>query len=249
MKAVLLCAGFATRLYPLTATQPKPLLPVAGEPILNYLVKQLETVSVLNQTVLVSNGKFYDSFVSWRKALNSPLRMTLLNDGSTDNDSRLGAIRDLSLALDQAGYQEDILVLAGDNLFDAEFAPFVSFALSKKPAVSVGVYDVKDRELAQKYGLVETDPSGKITAFFEKPKNPPTTLASTGIYFFPKETLALIGRYLETKNTPDAPGYYLSWLMGKTDLFAYTFPGTWFDIGDMTSYQKADQYFRKETHT
>ncbi len=246
MKAVLLCAGFATRLYPLTAAQPKPLLKVAGKPILNYLVERLEAVPLLDQTVLVSNGKFYDSFLKWRKTLESALEITVLNDGTMANDTRLGAIRDLALALDETGWKEDVLVLAGDNLFDAEFKPFLSFAQAKAPAVSIGVYDVKDRELAQKYGLVETDPSGKITAFFEKPKDPPTTMASTGVYFFPKETLFFIGRYLETNKNPDAPGYYLNWLIKEINLFAYTFPGTWFDIGDMTSYQKADQYFRRK---
>ena len=244
MKGVLLCAGFATRLYPLTAAQPKPLLRIAGEPILNYSVKQLESIPSLNETVLVSNGKFYDTFLKWRDDLDSSLKINVLNDGCMDNDHRLGAVRDLSLALESVGCGEDVLVVAGDNLFDSEFKPFISFAQAKKPAVSVGVYNVKARELAQKYGLVETDSSGKITAFFEKPKNPPTTLASTGVYFFPKETLVFIERYLETNKNPDAPGYYLSWLFEKIDLFAYTFGGVWFDIGDMTSYQKADQYFR-----
>lgn len=244
MKAVLLCAGFATRLYPLTAAQPKPLLKIAGKPILNYLIDQLETVESLDQTVLVSNGKFYDSFLKWRETLESSLNITVLNDGAMDNDSRLGAICDLSLALEKTGLKEDVLVLAGDNLFNAEFKPFLSFAQAKAPAVSIGVYDVKDRGLAQKYGLVETGPSGKITAFFEKPKDPPTTLASTGVYFFPNQTLSFIGRYLETNKNPDAPGYYLSWLIRQIDLFAYTFPGIWFDIGDMASYQKADQHFR-----
>ncbi len=245
MKAVFLCAGYATRLYPLTEHQPKPLLVIDGEPLLTHLLKKLESISSLDHILIISNGRFYNHFCEWHEALKTNKKISILNDGTMDPDHRLGAIQDLKLGLEKgAAGDTDVLVLAGDNLFDAELGAFVSFAQSKKPAASVGVYDVHDKTLAQKYGLIKTDSSGKITAFFEKPKDPPTTLASMGIYYFPKETLHHVDRYLEKNQNPDAPGFYMSWLAQEISVFAFPFGGTWFDIGDLDSYHQADQFFQ-----
>jgi len=246
MKAVLLCAGFATRLYPLTQEQPKSLLPIAGQPLLNYLLKLLEGLPSLTRIFLVSNHKFYSLFSRWADRARGTQRITVLDDGIADHRHRLGPVRDLKIALDQEGAHEDVLVLAGDNLIDSELAGFLSFAKSKRPAPSVGVWDVQDREAAKKYGLVETDASGKITAFFEKPMDPPTTLASMGLYFFPSQTLVFVNRYLETSANSDALGHYVSWLARQMQVFTFPFQGAWFDIGDLESYRLADQYVQKK---
>ncbi|MBI4394733.1 MAG: nucleotidyltransferase family protein [Candidatus Omnitrophica bacterium] len=243
MNVIFLCAGYATRLYPLTENRPKPLLQVAGKTLLDHLLEKLEPIPSLEKAILVSNGRFYRHFCKWRETVQHKIAITVINDGTEDPAHRLGAIQDLKLALNSE-CATDVLVLAGDNLFDAELLPFVSFAESKSPLPVVGVYDVQDKTLAQKYGLIKTDSSGKITAFFEKPKNPQTTLASMGIYYFPKETLTYIDRYLEENQNPDAPGYYIKWLAEETNVFVFPFRGSWFDIGDLNSYQKADQYFR-----
>ena len=244
MKAVFLCAGYATRLYPLTEKKPKPLLEIDGMPLLTHLLKKLEPISLLDQIFVVSNGRFYNHFCQWQKTVKTSKKLSILNDKTMDPEHRLGAIQDLKLGLEYGAGNADVLVVAGDNLFDSELEPFVSFAHSKKPAASVGVYDVCDKALAQKYGLIKTDSSSKITAFFEKPKNPPTTLASMGIYYFPKETLSCVDRYLEKNQNLDAPGFYMSWLAQEIDVFAFPFSGTWFDIGDLNSYHQADQFFR-----
>ena len=243
MRAVLLCAGFGTRLYPLTEDRPKSLLQVAGEPLLNYLVRELETIPLLHQVTLVANGRFYDQFCDWQRKLKSRPTLTIVNDRAGEPENRLGAIKDLQMALSAEKSDDDILVLAGDNLFDAGLEPFISFALSKRPAGSVGVYQVESRALAKKYGLIQTDSSDKITGFFEKPENPPTLLASMGVYFFPKETLSWIDCYLGEHKNLDAPGYYISWLIKQVPLFAFRFGGSWFDIGDFNSYQKANEHF------
>lgn len=246
MKVVLLCAGFGTRLYPLTEDLPKSLLQIAGRPLLDYLVRKLEVLKSVEQVVLVSNARFYDQFTAWHQKLKSPLPLALVNDGTMDPEHRLGAIRDLKLALGGDGLKDlkdDVLVLAGDNLFEAPLEPFVSFALRKSPAACVGVYQVANKTLAQKYGLIQTDSSGKITAFFEKPRDPPTLLASMGVYFFPHQTLVWMDQYLNEHQNPDAPGYFLSWLVSRCDLFAFRFPGMWLDIGDFNSYEKANQHF------
>src|SRR3989338_545648 len=243
MKAILLCAGFGTRLYPLTENQAKPLLPIAGKPLINYVIEKFEPIKELNEVVLISNGLFYQNFIEWKNLSKLPWKVTVVNDQTMDNDHRLGAIRDLKLGLDQAKVNDDILLLAGDNLFDEGLKDFVEGSRQKSPGASVGVYEVKSRELAQKYGLIKTDSSGRITEFFEKPKNPSTLLASMGVYFFPKETLPFVARYLENNQNPDAPGFYLSWFIKHAPLYAFRFGGTWFDIGDINSYQTANQYF------
>ncbi len=246
MKAILLCAGFGTRLYPLTEHQAKALLPIADEPLINHLMKKLVSAEELAEIVLISNGRFYDDFVRWSNARKTDCPIRIVNDHTMDNDHRLGAIRDLKLAIDEAGVDEDILVLAGDNLFDLDLTGFIASARSRRPAASVGAYQLADRELAKKYGLIKTDSSEKIISFLEKPKDPPTLLASMGVYYFPMEGLHWIGRFLEENKNMDAPGHYLAWLLDRSPIFAYPFrQGLWFDVGDMTSYEKADKHYRE----
>lgn len=244
MNAIFLCAGYGTRLYPLTQDKPKPLLPIAGEPLINHLMKRLEPIASLEQIVIVSNALFYEPFIQWQKTVPTQRKISIVNDGTHDNDHRLGAIPDLKLGMNALAQESDLIVLAGDNLFEDDLAGFTAYAASKRRAVTVGVYDVKDRQLASKYGLIKTDSSGKIVAFLEKPKDPPTTLASMGIYFFPKETLAHVDRYLQSGGNPDAPGFYIAWLMKQIDVYSYPFKGTWFDVGDLNSYYKADEFFK-----
>ena len=246
MNAIFLCAGYGTRLYPLTQDTPKPLLSIAGEALLNHLIKKLDSIPTLEQIVIVSNARFYDQFSKWQKTAQTKKRISIINDGTVDNDHRLGAIQDLKLGMKTLAKESDLIVLAGDNLFDSDLSQFSSFAESKRPGAAVGVYDIKDLKLASKYGLIKTDSSGKITAFLEKPKDPPTTLASMGVYFFPKETLVYVDRYLQTHGNPDAPGFYISWLTRQIDVYAFKFNGTWFDIGDLDSYYKADEFFAQK---
>lgn len=246
MKVILLCAGFGTRLYPLTERQAKALLPVAGEPLLNHLIKKLVPMKDLTEIILVSNGRFFGDFIQWKEAQAAPCPMTVINDHTMDNDHRLGAIRDLKLGIEEGKVDDDLLVLAGDNLFDLDLMGFVTTAKSRAPGISVGAYQLADRELAKKYGLIKTDSSDKIIQFLEKPKDPPTLLASMGVYYFPKASLHFINRFLEENKNMDAPGYYLAWLLNRADLYAYPFQkGLWFDVGDMNSYQKADQHFKE----
>jgi glucose-1-phosphate thymidylyltransferase len=244
VKAIFLCAGYGTRLYPLTKDKPKALLSIGGEPLLNHLLRKLESVQKLDEIVLVSNDRFYKPFSHWNKGVKSTKKITVVNDGTTSNDNRLGAIRDLKLGLKHLSSADDTLVLASDNLFDTDIASFTDFVAKKKAPAAVGVYDIKDLTLASQYGLVKMDATQKVTEFLEKPKNPPTTLASMGIYYLSKSSLPLIDVYLSANENPDAPGFYIGWLSRKTSLYAFTFSGTWFDIGDISSYEKADAYFK-----
>jgi glucose-1-phosphate thymidylyltransferase len=242
VKVVILCAGYATRLYPLTLNCPKPLLPVGGRPLLNVIVNRIEELGDVGEIFVVTNERFFGHFEAWARELGSSKKIKVLNDGSTTNENRLGAIRDLDLALQKAGISEDCLVVAGDNLFQFSLRGFVAGA-RRRSAVALGVVDVKSREAAKRYGIVETDGEGRIARFLEKPDDPPTTLASMGLYFIPAQKLFLIGEYLREHENPDAPGYFFRWLLGKEPVYAHPFEGGWFDIGDLESYESAARTF------
>lgn len=248
MKAIILCAGYSVRLYPLTEKTPKPLLPVGGRPILDHLLEKVRGVREVNQIYAVSNGKFARNFEKWSKGLKkADVPVRIVNDGTLTNETRLGAIGDLKLVLKQEKIEDDLLVLAGDNYFTFDLSEFVNKALLHKPAPSVGLFDVRDRCLAKNYGLVEVDADGKMTAFFEKPDEPPTTVASTGVYFFPQEILPSLDQYLLEKNNPDAPGYFVKWLAKKKEVYGILLSGIWYDIGDLASYQKLNLLLEKKS--
>ncbi len=244
MKIILLCAGYATRLKPLTDHCPKPLLPLADIPMINHLINRVLSSAERSAIMVVSNAKFFEQFRIWQKKDYPSQNIRILNDGTTSNDNRLGAIQDIAFALKEENVLEDCLVLAGDNYFDFDLSAFLKKAESHRPAATLAVYDVKDCNLATKYGLVTVDAAHKITKFWEKPKEPPTTLASTGVYFFPKESLHLVSEYLAGHSNADAPGHYIEWLVNNSQVFAFPFDGVWYDIGDFQSYEKANQELR-----
>lgn len=246
MKAVILCAGYATRLYPLTKDTPKPLLQVGSKPILEWILDQLKDIKDLNAVYLITNDKFAGHFEKWAKTASAsfPWPIEVVNDGTTSNDNRLGAIGDLAFVYKQKNVgEEDVLVLAGDNFFDSSLQDFVNFGKAKRPGGVIAVYDVKDKELAKQYGLVQSGPDGKVQAFYEKPQNPPTTLASCGVYWLPRETRSMLDRYLASGNNPDQPGHYMRWLAETASLYATPIKGKWLDIGDLASYEKANAMF------
>ena len=246
MKAILLCAGYATRLYPLTKDQPKPLLPLGGKPILDYVLEKLETISSVNEVFVVTNDRFYEHFKKWAQTKGYPWKTEVVNDGTATNETRLGAIGDMRLVVQKFKIREDLAVFAGDNIFRSNLKSFIAFAESHRPNSSVGVIDVKNIELAKQYGIVETDKNSKIVQFLEKPSQPPSTLASTGVYWFAKESLNLLDRYVNEGHNADRPGDYIRWLVSVDQVFAYPFEGHWFDIGDMNSYREADSTIGKE---
>ena len=247
MKVLLLAAGYATRLYPLTLNKPKPLLPVAGRPIVEFILDIIEPIKEVSEVFVVTNHKFTVHFEKWNKGYSGPKKITVVNDGTTTNENRLGATGDIEFVIREKNIKEDLLIVAGDNIFKTDLAGFMNFSISKRPSISIGLYDVKDLTLAKKYGIVSIDSNNKVTEFKEKPSEPRSTLAAKCLYFFPKEKLGVIKEYLATDYNEDAPGYFLEWLSKKEELFGYVFKGEqWFDIGDKKSYEEADRTFRKE---
>ncbi|MFA6599702.1 MAG: nucleotidyltransferase family protein [Candidatus Omnitrophota bacterium] len=246
MKVILLCAGYATRLYPLTKDKPKPLLPVGGRPILEWTLDRLVRVQGVERVFVVTNERFSGHFEAWNPSSRYPWPIETVNDHTTSNEDRLGAIGDLRYTLVEKGVaSEDLLVIAGDNFFDFDLKEFVDFASAKRPHPVIAVYDVADKELAKNYGLVRTDASGKILEFYEKPENPPTTLASCGLYWLPGETRVLLDRYLAEGHNCDQPGHYMRWLAEADKLFAIPLRGRWLDIGDPVSYDKANRLYQE----
>ena len=244
MKAVLLCAGYATRLYPLTKDRPKPLLAVADKAILEYIVDELSTLDDIDSIYIVTNDKFASHFESWKQAYSSPKTIEIVNDNTASDETKLGAIGDIHFTLKAKETDDDVIVIAGDNIFDLRIRDFIDFAREHKETATIAAYDVKDKDLAKKYGLVKIDDSAKIIDFQEKPQKPETTLASLGLYYYPRDMVKLIFQYVEEGNNADQPGNFVSWLSRKKDVFTYVFDGVWFDIGDFKSLEKADLYFK-----
>ena len=236
MKCIILAAGYATRLYPLTKNKPKPLLDVAGKPILEHILEKVSKVTDINEVFIVTNDRFYPCFIEWKKGYRFPDKIHIVNDGTTTNENRLGAIADLQYTVDKMGIDDEIMVLAGDNLFDFELYDFVEF-YRRKVADCISVHEINDVERLKRTGVVEVDRKWKVVSFEEKPENPKTNLAVPPFYIYKKETLPLISEYLKEGNNPDAPGNFIPWLIKKKDVYAFKFEGERYDIGTPESYE------------
>ncbi len=241
MIAVILAAGYGTRLYPLAEKDPKALLPVNGKPILRYLLDKLEELSLgLKQVILVSNHKFADKFQKWLEAEKFPIPWKMLDDGSTSEENRLGSIGDLVFALKSCTVDDDLLLLGSDNLFPDPLTGFAAFAREKSPGITLGAYELPDRSLASRYGVLTVNSQWQITGLEEKPANPTSSLISMAAYFFPRNQLSKV---LEYDGSADTLGSFIHWLVPRQAVFAYRFQGPWLDIGDMNSYTKAQELF------
>jgi len=247
MQVLILAAGYATRLYPLTLNQPKPLLPVAGKPMLEHIIDHLATVEDLGEMFIVTNQKFVLHFTDWSEKYRrekTAFDFKIINDGSTSDADKLGAIGDIHLVITKQNVTGDLVVVAGDNLFDSSLAPFVDFARAKNTTV-LAVYDVGDLEQIKKYNSITLDPEGKITFFEEKPKNPTSTLTGIALYYFPAEVVKLIHTYIAEGNNPDQPGRLIQWLYPRVPVHTWRVPGRWFDIGSKETLEEADRIFRQ----
>ena len=241
MKALILAAGYATRLYPLTLDRPKALLPVGGKPMLDHLMEQLEQVEGLDEVYVVTNSKFAEAFREWA-AGRSGLPLRILDDGTVDDDSKLGAIGDLDLTIREAQLDDDLIVLAGDNLFSESIAPFPVFALDKG-GPALGVYDVGDLDTIRRYSVIELDGDDRVTRLAEKPEHPRSTLAGIALYFYSRSALRYVREYLEDGNNPDQPGRLVQWLYPRTAVYGWRVPGRWFDVGSKETLAEADRAF------
>ena len=247
MKVLILAAGYATRLYPLTLTQPKPLLPVAGQPMIDYVLDNLAPIGGIDRVYVVTNAKFAGQFQDWSaqyRATKAKLDFTVVNDGSTDDTNKLGAIGDMHLVITKEKVDDDLMVVAGDNLFSESLQDFGRYCREKNAPV-LAVYDVGNLQEITKYNSITIDASDKITFFEEKPKSPTSTLTGIALYYYPKAVLPLIRQYIAEGNNPDQPGRLVQWLYQRTPVYTWRVPGIWFDIGSKESLAEANNIFAK----
>ena len=251
MNALILAAGYATRLYPLTSNKAKPLLEVGGKPIIQWLFDNLASVPNLGTVYIVTNNKFASDFQNWANAYEDRNRRTMskskikiVNDGSTSDDDKLGAIGDINLVLTREDLaDDDLLIIAGDNLFQQPLREFVEAA--KRSQATVAVHDVGNLEAMKKYGTVTVDKNGVITNFEEKPEKPKSTLAAVALYYYSREVLPLFTTYLAAGNNPDQPGLFLQWLYPRRPVNTFEIKGRWLDIGSKETLENADKIFAK----
>jgi glucose-1-phosphate thymidylyltransferase len=245
MNLLILGAGYATRLYPLTLNQPKPLLPVAGKPMVEHVLDNLTPIPGIERVFVVTNAKFVNHFQQWAdhyRDTKAKVDFTIVNDGSTDDSNKLGAIGDMHFVLQKQQLEDDLMVVAGDNLFSESLEDFGRFCREKQAPV-LGVYDVGSLEMVKKYNSITIDADDRITFFEEKPANPTSSLTGIALYYYPKATIPLIHRYMAEGNNPDQPGRLVQWLYPQTPVYTWTVPGRWFDIGSRESLEEADRIF------
>ncbi len=242
MDCIVLCAGYATRLQPLTLTTPKPLLEVGGKPILGHILDKLVGTQV-RRVFIATNDKFTGNFETWTAEVSFPgLELIVVNDGTTTNDDRLGSMGDVHFVSKEKGLSDDFLMINGDNLFTFSLEPMLE-AFQKRGNM-LALYDVGSLETAKLYGIPTVTDDLKVVGFVEKPENPSSTLASIGIYAYRAECHQLLADYLAEGNSADKTGEFVEWLHDKTDVYGYAYAGkdaVWFDIGTLEQLEEARQ--------
>ena len=244
MKALILAAGYATRLFPLTKKYPKPLLEVKGRPIINYIIEKIELVSGINEIYVVTNSKFISDFRKWAKTLKSSKKITLVDDLTKNNLDRLGAIGDIQFVIEKKKIQDDLLIVGGDNLFNGSLKGFLDATAKNIAPAAIGLYKLKHKSDACRYGVVKLDRLKKIVSFQEKPAKPNSNLVAMCLYYISKKYLKTIGIYMQSeKIKADATGSYIAWLKDRVNVLGYVFSGSWFDIGDYKYLNSAKEKF------
>ncbi|PYJ21188.1 MAG: nucleoside-diphosphate-sugar pyrophosphorylase [Verrucomicrobia bacterium] len=243
MNALILAAGYATRLYPLTLNKAKPLLVVGGRPIIEWVVNNLADVPDLETIYVVTNDKFAADFQAWSERYQDQhpeFKFKIINDGSKSDEDKLGAIGDINFVITGENLtQSSLLIVAGDNLFTESLTDFVVCA--RETEATVAVYDVGDAEAIKKYGNIAVDADGIITRFEEKPEKPQGTLAAIALYYYSPAVLSLLTTYLAAGNNPDQPGRFVQWLYTRKPVETFQIKGNWLDIGSKETLEDADR--------
>jgi glucose-1-phosphate thymidylyltransferase len=244
MKAILLAAGYATRLRPLTDTVAKPLLPVGGRPMVDHLYDKIAEVPEVDQLHLVTNRRFAPSFAAWAERVRGRLKVVVHDDGTSSNEDRLGAIGDIKFTAERAGLDDDLLIVAGDNLFDFKLSDFTDFWRGKRDGSAIALFQCPSLELVKEYSTVDLAPDDRVTAFIEKPKNPATNLVAIATYIYRREHARMIDTYLAEGNSKDQPGHLVAWMHRRVPVYGYRFAGEWLDIGNQQQLLEADNRLR-----
>lgn len=235
MKCLVLAAGYATRLYPLTENFPKPLLQVGEKTILDWLLDDIQTSAEVDEYVVISNHKFAHHFESW--AERKPYKITVVDDGTDTNETRLGAVKDIQFAIETLGLDDDLLVIAGDNVLDFSLTKFIAYAKQKNASCIMRYYEPEQQRL-KKCGVVCVDADDRVADMTEKPENPASHWCCPPFYYYTRPDAGLVARGIAAGCGTDAPGSYIAWLCTQTPVYAMEMPGKRYDVGNLESYQK-----------
>lgn len=238
MKCVILAAGYATRLYPLTEYFPKPLLAVGEKNILEWLIEDIGTA--VDEYIVISNHKFAKHFETW--AAKRPEKITVLDDGTSSNETRLGAVRDVQFAVESCGLDDDLLVLAGDNVLDFSLGEFIDYFKEKKTTCIMRYFEPSEERL-HRCGVAEVDSDGLVTGMEEKPAEPKTHWAVPPFYIYKKEDVPRVSRGIAEGCGVDAPGSFIAWLVSQVPVHAWEMTGRRYDIGNLESYEEVKRTY------
>ncbi len=241
IKAIIPAAGYATRLYPLTLEKPKHLLEVKGKPIIEHVMNKITGLEI-DEVYIVTNLKYYIVFKNWLENYKSKIPIKLLNDRTTSNENRLGQIGDIQFVIEKERIDDDLLIVAGDNLFNFSLKPAFEF-FQKNDFIVNALYDAKSLKVAKEQGVAIIDKDNKFIGFQEKPEKPESTLISLGIYFLKKGQISLFKKYIEEGNNPDKMGYFMTWVIERMPVYGYVYYEKWFDIGWVESLEQARNEF------
>ena len=244
MKCLILAAGYATRLYPLTENFPKPLLEVGGKTILDWLVDDIDTAGVVDEYIVVSNHRFAPHFTRW--AAEKQQRITVVDDGTSTNETRLGAVKDVQFAIEQLGLEDDLLVIAGDNVLDFSLTRFIAYALEKGTSCVMRYHEPEEAKL-RKSGVALVDGNDLILSMEEKPAQPKSHWATPPFYYYTREDVARVAEGIAQGCGTDAPGSYIAWLCTQAPVHSMQMPGSRYDVGSLESYEQVQRTYRGVT--
>ena len=241
MKCLVLAAGYATRLYPLTENFPKPLLEVKGKTILDWLIDDIDTLGAVDEYIVISNHKYAPHFDAWAKTKKQAI--TVVDDGTETNETRLGAVKDIQYVIDTLGLDDDMLVIAGDNVLDFSLTALIRYAKEKQTSCIMRYYEPETKRLL-KSGVVTVDENDKVLQMTEKSPTPATHWCCPPFYYYTEKDAALVEKGIASGCGTDAPGSYIAWLCEQTTVHAMEMPGKRYDIGDLTSYEKVKAEYK-----
>lgn len=240
MTCIVLAAGYATRLYPLTENFPKPLLKVGEKTIMDHLLDDIESGEKIKRFVVISNHKFVGHFEKWAKTKDYDI--AIVDDGTETNETRLGAVMDIKFAIEKLQIDDDVLIIAGDNVLDFSLNKFVDYALSKDTSCVMRYYE-EDAKRLKKGGVLELD-GDRVIAMEEKPENPKSNWCCPPFYFYMKNDISQIDNAIKDGCGTDAPGSYVSWICKKSAVNAMEMPGRRYDIGNLESYEMVQKEYK-----
>lgn len=241
MKCLILAAGYATRLYPLTENFSKPLLPIGDKTILDWLIDDIDTLGAVDEYIVISNHKFATHFEQWADAKKQ--NITVVDDGTSTNETRLGAVCDIQFAIDKLDLDDDMLVIAGDNVLDFSLTKFISYAQAKKTSCIMRYFEASEARL-HKCGIVQIDYNDKILSMEEKPEQPKSHWCCPPFYYYTRDDAKLVKKGIESGCGTDAPGSYIAWLCKQTTVHAMEMPGCRYDIGNLESYEQVQKEYK-----